>query len=333
MIVKAWAPNRILDFGGWTDTWFAEHGAVLNFAVDLYARVLVRTRGRPGVSITVSDYQEVIELDHAQSVTYDGQHDLLKAAVKVIGVDAVDVQVYADVPPGCGTGSSAAVSVAMLSALGLLAGRYQRPHEVARLAHELETKELGIESGVQDQVSAAVGGIGYHDIYQYPLVSSTPVRLSPSTVWELESRLVLAHSGARHLSSDVHRKVVADMQAGRPEVKQAMDTLRSLPQQAADALWRADFDAFAESMNENNRAQLQLHHEIMTPDLARIQEVARAAGAIGFKINGAGGGGTATILADDGNRRAIVDAVREAGCRVMNFHLDFQGLRTWVSRG
>jgi len=333
VIVKAWAPNRILDFGGWTDTWFSEHGAVLNFAIDLYARVLVRTRGRPGVGITVSDFQEVIELDPAQDITYNGQHDLLKAAVKVIGVDAVDVQVYTDVPPGCGTGSSAAVSVAMLSALGILAGRYQRPHEVARLAHELETKELQIESGVQDQVAAAVGGIGYHDIYQYPLVSSTPVRLPSSTVWELESRLVLAYSGARHLSSDVHRKVVGDMQAGRPEALQAMDLLRRLPQYAADALWRSDFDAFAEAMNENNRAQLALHREIMTPDLARMEEVARQAGATGFKINGAGGGGTATILTDEGNRRPVVDAIREAGFRVLNFHLDFQGLRTWVSRG
>ena len=41
MIVKGIAPARILDFGGWTDTWFAKHGRVLNFAVDLYAKVAI----------------------------------------------------------------------------------------------------------------------------------------------------------------------------------------------------------------------------------------------------------------------------------------------------
>ena len=332
MIVKAWAPNRILDFGGWTDTWFAKHGAVLNFAVDLYARVVVRTRARPGVSITASDYGETIEMTSIDSIIYNGEHDLLKAAVKVMGLDQIDVQVHSDVPPGCGTGSSAAVSVAILGALGTLAGRYQRPHEVARLAHELETKELGIESGVQDQIAAAVGGIGYHDIYDYPFVSSTPVRLAPSTLWELESRLIVVYSGARHLSSDVHRKVVGDLEAGRAEAIGAIETLRQTPQKAADALWRGDYDAFANVMNENNAAQAKLHGDIVTPDLARIEEVARAAGAIGFKINGAGGGGSGTLLCRGGARRDVETALKEAGYQVLNSHLDTQGLRVWVSQ-
>lgn len=332
MIVKAWAPNRILDFGGWTDTWFAERGAVLNFAVNLYARVVIRTRARPGVSITASDYGQVIEMTSVDAIYYNGEHDLLKAAVKVMGLDRIDVQVHTDVPPGCGTGSSAAVSVALLGALGMLAGRYQRPHEVARLAHELETKELKIESGVQDQIAAAVGGIGYHDIYQYPFVSSTPVRVEQATIWELESRLVLAYSGARHLSGDVHRKVVADLQAGKQEAITAMEVLRETPQKAADALWRGDFDAFAEVMNENNAAQAQLHSDIVTSDLARIEELARGAGAIGIKINGAGGGGSATILCRAGARREVESAIKQAGYQVLNCHLDFQGLRAWISQ-
>ena len=41
MIVKAMAPARVCDFGGWTDTWFAKHGRVMNIAVDLYAKVII----------------------------------------------------------------------------------------------------------------------------------------------------------------------------------------------------------------------------------------------------------------------------------------------------
>ena len=48
MIIEAVASNRVGDFGGWTDTWFAESGAVVNFAIDLFARVTLRTRKRPG---------------------------------------------------------------------------------------------------------------------------------------------------------------------------------------------------------------------------------------------------------------------------------------------
>jgi len=32
-VIRAEAPVRICDLGGWTDTWFAEHGAVCSIAV------------------------------------------------------------------------------------------------------------------------------------------------------------------------------------------------------------------------------------------------------------------------------------------------------------
>ena len=333
MIVKSWAPNRILDFGGWTDTWFAHNGHVLNFAVSLFAQAIVRTRARPGVSITAQDYGEVIELDNAHAAPYDGRHDLLKAAVRVMGIDKLDVYVYSDVPPGCGTGSSAAVSVALLGALAMVADRHYTPHEVAALAHELETKELGIESGVQDQIAAAVGGIGFHTIDPYPRVMSSPVRLHDDVIWELESRLLLVYTSQRRLSGEVHKKVIADYQAASPAVVAAMSTLRETPRQAAAALYRGDFVEFAALMNCNNEAQKSLHKDIETPQIAHIEALARQAGALGFKINGAGGGGSVTILAAAERRREVADAIRQVGTyQILPFNLDFQGLRVWESK-
>jgi D-glycero-alpha-D-manno-heptose-7-phosphate kinase len=332
VIVKAWAPNRILDFGGWTDTWFAQRGAVLNFAVDLYAQAVVSTRARPGVSITAEDFGETVEIVSPGDAAYDGKHDLLKAAVNVMGIDRVDAYVYSDVPAGCGTGSSAAVSVALLGALALLTGRYYRPHEIARLAHELETKELKIESGVQDQIAAAVGGIGYHSIEPYPAVSTSPIRLRPEVVWELESRLLLVYTGERHLSSDVHRKVIGDYQAGREETVAAMEILRATPGKAAMALWQGDLNAFAEVMNENNAAQKRLHPDISTPQIEEIERLAAAEGAVGFKINGAGGGGSVCVLCETDRRRSVEQAVRSGGYSLLPFHFDFEGLRSWVAR-
>ncbi|NIM05653.1 MAG: GHMP kinase [Armatimonadetes bacterium] len=330
MIVKAWAPNRILDFGGWTDTWFAEHGCVLNFAVSLYSQAIVKTRARPGVSIIVEEEsREVVDIPAEGEALYDGKYDLLKAAVKAMEIDKVDVHVYSDVPAGCGTGAAAAVSVALLGALALLADRHYTPHEVASLAHELETKELGIESGVQDQIAAAAGGIGFHLIDSYPGVSSSPVKLRPEVAWELESRLLLVYTGKRHLSGDVHRKVISDYQAGKSESVQAMETLRGTPRQAAAALYRGDLEAFAEIMNRNNAAQKSLHPAITTPQSEEIEEKARRAGAIGFKMNGAGGGGSLSILCTTERRREVEIALTESGYRLLPFHFDWEGLRVW----
>jgi D-glycero-alpha-D-manno-heptose-7-phosphate kinase len=328
MIAKAWAPNRILDLGGWTDTWFAEHGSVLNFAVSLYAQAIVKTRARPGVSIIAEDFGEVVHLPGGRA-PYDGKHDLLKAAVNVMGIDKIDMFVYSDVPPGCGTGSSAAVSVALLGVLARLADRHYTPHEIAALAHELETKELGIESGVQDQIAAAVGGIGFHVIEPYPKVCSSPVRLRPEIVWELESRLLLVYTGKSHLSSDVHHKVIGDYQSGSPQLVKAMETLRETPRLAAAALYRGDMNGFAEIMNMNNEAQKSLHPDIASAQSDEIEAKAKQAGALGFKINGAGGGGSICVFTETDRRREVEKAIKSAGYQLLDFHFDWEGLRIW----
>ena len=330
MIVKAWAPNRILDFGGWTDTWFAKHGCILNFAVTLYSQAVVKTRAKPGVSIIVEEESgEVMQIPAGKDALYDGQYDLLKAAVKAMEIDKVDVHVYSDVPAGCGTGASAAVSVALLGALAFLADRHYTAHEVAALAHQLETRELKIESGVQDQIAAASGGMGFHVIDPYPRVSSSPVKLRRDLVWELESRLLLVYTGKRHLSGDVHHQVISDYQAGNQQAVSAIETLRETPRQAIAALYRGDLEAFAEVMNSNNAAQKSLHPAISTAQIEEIEARARAAGAIGLKINGAGGGGSLSVLCATDRRRQVENALKEAGYQLLPFHFDWEGLRVW----
>lgn len=332
VIVKAVAPNRVLDFGGWTDTWFADHGCVLNFAIDLYAKVIIVPRERPGVSIVALDYGEALEISDPSQILYDGKHDLLKAALNVTRVDRVDISVYSDVPPGCGTGSSAAVSVALIGALAVIADLSLTPHEVASLAHKLETEELGIQSGVQDQISAAAGGIGYHIIDPYPRVSTSPIRLPDNILYELESRLVVAYTGQSHLSGDVHEKVIADYQAGIERATSAMDTLRNTPDWAKGALMRGDFVELAEIMNINTAAQKNLHPGITTRSIEVLEDVSSCAGAMGFKINGAGGGGSVTLLCGADNARAVEAAVKDAGFQVLRCRLDDGGLRTWVTQ-
>jgi D-glycero-alpha-D-manno-heptose-7-phosphate kinase len=188
------------------------------------------------------------------------------------------------------------------------------------------------EKWVQDQIAASVGGIGYHTIDPYPRFTTSLVRVSPEIAWELESRLALVYTGERHLSGEVHEKVIADYQAGRPATRRAMDTLKTTPQLAASALWKGDFAQFAEIMNLNNAAQKALHPDITTEPIERIEEVARSAGAIGFKINGAGGGGSITVLCQTHRRRDVEEAVKGAGFQLLPCRFDWQGLRTWVAQ-
>ena len=330
IIWKAKAPNRILDIGGWTDTHFAKKGAVLNFAVDLFARVNVQITDSHEIIIRARDYGADLKVD-LDDIQYNGEHDLLKAALKTMGIDhGLIVEIYADVPPGCGTGTSAAVSVALLGVLFRVKGLVPLPEKIAQLAHRLETEELGYESGIQDQFAATLGGINLLDIYKYPFVSSSKVCLNEEILAELESRLLIVFEGSGHSSSEIHKDVIEQIKQA-PETKGKLKQLAALPLLAVEALHQGNLLAFANCMNENNHLQKLLHPEISTQRIERIEKIALRHGAIACKINGAGGGGSVTVLADAGGYRNIAEALERAGFQTRLVNFNFGGLQTWQS--
>ncbi|MBM3335676.1 GHMP kinase [Candidatus Sumerlaeota bacterium] len=333
MIIEAVASNRVGDFGGWTDTWFAKQGAVVNFAVDLFARVTIQTRGRRGITIYAQNFGDVVEIPDLESATYEHQHALLIAALKVMRIrQGLNVWISADVPAGCGTGSSAAVSVAMIKGLSVLSGEPLVAHEVARLAHSLETRELKIQSGIQDQIAAAYGGICYVEMYEYPNSYVSHIDVPDETRMELENHWVLVYEGARHLSSNVHLKVIAELKKKGSRTRKALETLCTTAAEAKKALLRGDLAQLAEIMNVNNAAQKALHPEITTNNFDLIEEIARKNGAIGAMINGAGGGGSILLLCRPGRKFEVERALTREGFRVLPCRINPHPGRAWRAR-
>ena len=80
-VVHAVAPTRICDIGGWTDTWFAGHGAVLNMAVT--PAVTVR------VEVVAGDGPHVVEVEN-EGRPVSGPHPLLEAAIDHVAAGALD---------------------------------------------------------------------------------------------------------------------------------------------------------------------------------------------------------------------------------------------------
>ena len=141
-VIYSKAPVRICDIGGWTDTWFYPKGAIFSICINLCSHVRIL----PNLSNTIKIFSENLNL-HAEiqdfhEIKYDGTLDLLKAAVKRMGIEkGIDIYVRAEAPPGCGTGTSASVAVALIAALTQLYDKKLRQGEIAELAHKLETDE------------------------------------------------------------------------------------------------------------------------------------------------------------------------------------------------
>ncbi|MEO6629280.1 MAG: GHMP kinase [Aquihabitans sp.] len=331
--VVATAPVRVCDVGGWTDTWFGSPGQVCSVAVG------------PGVEVVASlvEAEQPVRLiapalgedyfvgpsddaDVGWMLPLPGRQALLEHAIaEVVGNHttardrSIEVTINSSVPPGASLGTSAAVLVALLGALEALlvdTSQHRDPAALARLAHSVETGRAGREAGVQDQWAAAMGGCLFLAVGPYPEVRAERLDVPSAALAALGGRLVTVVFGP-HDSSAVHGEVShALLSCDGPEHHRSRDALRrlaSLARDAADALVAGDIDRWAGVLVESTSAQATLHPGLVGPDHAAAIQVARACGASGWKVNGAGGaGGSLTMVAGPGGATALRDALASA---------------------
>lgn len=338
-VVNATAPIRICDNGGWTDTWFAGHGEVFNIAVSPLVEVQIKVHpigDLPGrVTLDAKNFGERYMFDPP---ILPDRHPLLEATIDEVGLPderSLQISVFSEAPVGSSTGTSAAAAVALIGALDSLTPGRMTPRQVAAAAHRIEVDRLGAQSGIQDQLCAAFGGINYIEITSYPQASLSQLTV-PNTVWrELDRRLVLLFLGSAHLSSEVHDRVIASLNRAGENAPQ-LEELRHAAQQARDAVLGADLHTLGRAMIENTDAQSRLHPDLVSPRAQAAVEVAAANGALGWKVNGAGGeGGSITILCGPGtgSKPRLLRALRQADARfqIIPTHLSRHGLRVWPS--
>lgn len=336
-IVNATTPIRICDIGGWTDTWFAEHGKVFNIGIRPGVEVQVKVRDADAptgsVILDVKNYGDRYAYELGAG---PGHHSLLEAAIEEIGLPpnvSVEISISSEVPAGSSTGTSASTVVALIGALDALTPGRMTPYQLAYAAHRVETERLEIQSGVQDQLCAAYGGINYIEISPYPHASVSQLSVAHATRWELERRIALVSLGRRHVSSTLHDRVIARF-AHEGSDAPSLDELRRVADAARDAVLNGDFGALGRAMIDNTEAQRSLHPGLVCRDADAAIDIAASCGAIGWKVNGAGGdGGTLTVLCGPGadDKRDLGSQLARANPRfeLIATQLSFDGLRVW----
>jgi D-glycero-alpha-D-manno-heptose-7-phosphate kinase len=323
------APVRICDIGGWTDTWYCPDGAVFNICVDLYSYVRIIPTNSNKVTIFSENLNLQTVIEDLNNIQYDGKLDLLKSAVKRMDINkGLNIYVRSEAPPGCGTGTSASVAVALIAALARISERKLKLDEIASLAHKLEVEELKLESGVQDQHAAAYGGINFMKVL-YPSVQITAIKISQEKIFELESRLLLVFLGSRS-SSEMHKAVIENYKNRETTTLKAFEIIKNCARDMRKAIISEDLAFMGELMNKNWKAQKNLHRLMTNPYIERAEKISIMNGATGFKLNGAGGGGSTTILAGIGSEYSLKRKLIEDGYQILPVKLDFHGVQTWV---
>lgn len=289
MKAVASAPGKIILFG--------EHAVVfgkpaLAMAVNRRARVEIRKVKKNHIVITIPDLdvKGTLQPQGELKTSGSGKQGILNYILEAIGLVKVEggleVRVKLEIPIGAGMGSSAAITVATLAALGQLTGRPLDIGELAHQAHQVELRVQGAASPLDTAVSTH-GGLVYlnpaGEVESLEVSGQLPLVVSYTTYRGNTGELV---AGVRH-RRDHYPEVVDPI----------LEAMERITHQAREALLDGEEEVLGDLMNINHGLLDALG--VNTPELSRMVYQARSAGALGSKITGAGGGGAIIAYAPD----------------------------------
>jgi D-glycero-alpha-D-manno-heptose-7-phosphate kinase len=333
---RARAPLRLSFCGGGTDVspYPEEHGGmVLSATINQYAYASLRPRRDTRVSIASLDYDVVAKYDHPKRLRFDGNLDLIKAVVKSFRVRrGADLWVHSDAPPGSGLGSSSTLCVAMIGVMAEWTKRALAGYELAELAYQIERRDLGLAGGRQDQYAAAFGGFNFIEFGRDTTVVNA-LRIRPDVLQELEYRLLLCYMGQTRQSANIIERQTASYRSGRRSTVEALDRLKRETLEMKKALLLGDIDGMGELLHEAWQSKKKLDAGISTSRVDKLYQIARAEGAIGGKMPGAGGGGYFLLLTRFDRKHRVAAALEKHGGQVVPFQFERRGLMTWSNRG
>ena len=332
MVIRSKAPLRISFGGGGTDVSpYSEErgGAVLSTTIDKYAYCSLDVRDDDLINAQSLDFDVFSSYRINDAVEYGGKLDLVKAAIRVMGIKGgLDFFLHSDAPPGCGLGTSSTMAVALVGAIKYSLNLPLHSYNIAELAYHIEREELGMKGGKQDQYAACFGGFNFIEFFNGKTIVN-PLRISDAILNELEYRLMLCYTGRTRVSAGIIDDQINNYQQRNEIVVQALDETKQLAIVMKNALLLGHLDEFGSLLHQAWVCKKKFSTKITDSHIDELYEVARENGAIGGKLLGAGGGGYLLLQCEFGKWHVVAEKMEQLGGKVVKFSFELKGLQTW----
>ena len=332
-------PIRISFVGGSTDipSFYREHGGeVINTAIDKYISVRITKRSNSQITINTPHHRETVsDSDHIQ-------HPLIREAMrKTCVTGGVSITVASDIPSrGCGLGSSSALTVGLLNALyayrGIETSVALNPDLIGAetLAHqacEIEIDRLNQPIGKQDQYIAAYGGLRRIRFNKDESVHTQDIPVTSETVAHLEENFTLFYTGIqRRAETILHEQKRSASPQTLLKIKELVPAFYDVLVEGNREFLNPDLSGGCLSevgylLDLAWQLKRTLCDSISNPMLDKIYERAIAAGALGGKLLGAGGGGYFLFYVPKEKQGAVTVSLSDLGLLRVGFHFEPKG--------
>lgn len=339
MIYRSKAPLRIGLAGGGTDVSPYSDlygGAVLNATISLYAHAAIEPLEVKKIILSAVDRHEQQEFVWTKELSVNGGLDLLKGVINRIQKDyslpqqGFRLTTYVDAPAGSGLGTSSTLVVAVLGAFAEMLRLPFGEYDLAHYAFKIERNDLQIAGGRQDQYAATFGGVNYMEFFAGDKVVVNPLRIKQQYLFELENNLLLYYTANHRDSGKIIEQQALNVLNKRESAIEAMHQLKQQALMLKEALLKGKLDEFGEILDFGFRQKRKMADGISNPLLEEIYEAAKAAGATGGKISGAGGGGFMIFYCPGNTKYKVMNALEKFGGWSRQYQFVQHGLETWT---
>jgi mevalonate kinase len=298
------APGKAILFGEHAVVYGRPAIAVPVDQVKAKAAIFADPRGAPGTlrieapDIGVSSLLADMPVEDPLACAVRAVLNELKVARPPAGI----LRITSSIPVAAGLGSGAAVSVAIIRALSSFLGQPLAEEQVSSLAFEVEKLHHGTPSGIDNTVIT----------YNRPVYF---VRGQPIQTLRVPQAFTLLIGDTGIPSPTV--TVVASVRAARNErpgdYERLFDAITALTQKARQAIESGQVDKMGPLMYENHTHLQSMG--VSSPELDRLVQAARDAGARGAKLSGGGRGGNMIALVDKASAKTVESTLLTSGAR------------------
>jgi galactokinase len=207
----------------------------------------------------------------------------------------IEGRVHSTLPVGAGLSSSAALEVAVATALCAVADFALEPLELARAAQRAEHRAVGVPSGIMDQAASVLGRAGHAVLIDTGTLAYEYIPLPPQLA------LVVVDSGvSRRLESSAYAERRRELEAGHAGRVRHVTSENQRVSEVAAILREPGRPRLTElgALFAEGHESLRRDFEVTIPELDLLVELAVEAGALAARMTGGGFGGSIVALVD-----------------------------------